>query len=332
MGNFFPQVLSLKDKPSCLAQTVKLIEKSFQYKAPNSFLTDFAPLMDESNHHNCFILIDENENVLAHVGVKERKLKINNSVFNICMLGGIAVEEEHRGQGYFQQLFQDVLAEKRSDTCFFLLWSDQEKLYKKYGFSFCGGQYELAQTTGESTLTKSSFSDKKQFVMDLYKSSFQSTYLSLERSEADWQQLSKITSSELFVNKNGYLFRGKGQDLEGVIHEYGCKGDITTFLNEARKLGKVWMGTPLIDTDQAHYQFMLCPGDLKLLCDFVSAFTNGAFKLLNINVMKQEVFFEFNQETLMLVTEEFVTGIFGPGPFEELGDIRPLFISGLDSI
>ncbi len=77
---------------------------------------------------------------------------------------------------------------------------------------------------------------------------------------------------------------------------------------------------------------MLCPGDMKLFGDFVASYTNGLFTLRNINVMKQEVFFDFNQETLVLPMDEFLIGLFGPGAFEELGEIRPLFFSGLDSI
>jgi hypothetical protein len=48
--------------------------------------------------------------------------------------------------------------------------------------------------------------------------------------------------------------------------------------------------------------------------------------------MKQEVYFYFNDELLALKTEEFLQGVLGPAPFEELGDLKPIFISGLDSI
>jgi hypothetical protein len=47
--------------------------------------------------------------------------------------------------------------------------------------------------------------------------------------------------------------------------------------------------------------------------------------------MKQEAYFDFNDELLALEMDEFLKGIFGPYPFEEL-TVRPFFISGLDSI
>lgn len=330
MGKIFPRVSTLKETPSAFEATLRLIEKSFHYEKPNSFLVDFAPLMDESNHHNCFILIDENENVLAHVGAKERLLG-NHSV---CMLGGIAVDEQYRGQGHFQMLFQDVLAEKRSDNAFFLLWSDQEKLYSKFGFHLCGGQFELEQKTGKSEFKKAAYT---QEIKDLYQISFQSNYLSLKREQKDWDLLSKITSAELFIQEqNGkitdYFFLGKGQDLTGTIHEYGTKRSLIDFLNEARVHGKVWMGAPFIETENVQYQFMLAPADKRRFTDFITEYTNGQMAIREINQMKQEIFFDFNGETLVLEIPEFLRGVFGPGPFEELGELKPIFISGLDSI
>ena len=51
-----------------------------------------------------------------------------------------------------------------------------------------------------------------------------------------------------------------------------------------------------------------------------------------MNSMKQEVYFYFNDELLSLDTEEFLRGVIGPEVFEELGELKPIFVSGLDSI
>lgn len=341
MGKNFPQVVTLKEKSHLFEKTIKLIEDSFQYKGPFSFATDFAPLVHPSNHHNCFILIDENENVLAHIGTSERIITISGRSFPICLLGGIAVDEKNRGQGHFQTLMQDVLAEKRSDVCFFLLWSNQEKLYKKFGFYLCGGQFELAPKESTVEFKKTTYqqldSHFKKDVQSLYESSFRATYLSLERSAEDWNKLATITSSDLFYREdNGhiqeYFFKGKGQDLSNVIHEYGTQGQIVELLKRIQGYGKVWMGAPYVEAQEAQYEFMLLPADKRLFSEFVLQYTNGLMSIREINVMKQEVFFDFNEETLVLEVEEFLRGVFGPGPFEELGEMKPLFLSGLDSI
>jgi predicted GNAT family N-acyltransferase len=336
MGNIFP----LSQKPSCYEATIKLIEASFQYKKPHSFEIDFAPLIDKSNHHNCFILLDENENVLAHIGAKDRFLSVNNKKYPITLIGGIAVDEKRRGEGIFQTLFMDVLAEKRSDTTLFLLWSDLEKLYNKFGFFLCGTQFEFSSGIEDSPYIKTTYSslndDEKKQVRSLYLESFSKIFLTTTRDEKDWSDLAKVTSAELFLQKhNGkvesYYFQNKGQDLPGIIYEYGTKKEITDFIQEIGQYGKVWMAKELVSTENLQYQFFMSPGDLRLFSEFILSLTNQQFAIRNINIMKQEVYFDYGDETLSLETSDFLRGVFGPGAFEEI-EIPTLYLSGLDSI
>lgn len=335
MGNIFP----LSEKPSLFEDTLKLIEKSFHYKDPFSFKIDFAPLMDVSNHKNCFIMIDENEKVIAHVGAKEHFLTLNNVKYPIILLGGIAVDESRRGEGHFQTLFQDVLAEKRSDSTFFLLWSDQEKLYNKFGFHLCGTQIEIEKEKKISPFLKTTFAnlkdEEKVEIKDLYKS-FAKTYLTIERNDSDWKLIEQMTSADLFIRKvnniiHDYYFMNKGQDLPGIIYEYGSQKDLTLLVQEISSYGKVWLGRDLVPSENLQFQFFMAPGDLRIFTDFVFNLTGEKFKIRNINPMKQEVFFDFNEETLSLDLPEFLRGIFGPGVFEEI-EVKPFFLSGLDSI
>lgn len=336
MGNIFP----LSEKPLFFEKTLKLIEKSFHYKDPFSFKIDFAPLMDVSNHKNCFIMIDENENVIAHVGAKEHFLTLNDVKYPVILLGGIAVDESRRGEGHFQTLFQDVLAEKRSDTTFFLLWSDQEKLYNKFGFHLCGTQIEIEKEKKISPFLKTTFGNlkdkEKVEIKNLYKSSFAKTYLTIERNDSDWKLIEQMTSADLFIRKENeiiqdYYFMNKGQDLPGIIYEYGSLKDLTLLVQEISSFGKVWLGRDLVPSENLQFQFFMAPGDLRLFTEFIFQLTKEEFKIRNINPMKQEVFFDFNGETLSLELSEFLRGIFGPGIFEEI-EVKPFFLSGLDSI
>jgi predicted N-acetyltransferase YhbS len=342
MGNIFPRITNLKENPSAIEATLTLVEKSFGYHSPFSFKEDFASLIDEKNHHNCFIMLDENENVIAHVGAKERMIRIKDNLHPVCMLGGIAVAEQHRGEGHFQTLFQDVLAEKRSDVAAFLLWSDQEALYKKYGFYLCGDQFEVPKSSRPANLTLTKFhqltdSEQKQ-LQELYQKSFASQYTTLERTDSDWEALKKITSADLYIKKSAdkitdYFFVNKGQDLTGIIYEYGSAQDLRAWLKEASSVGKIWLAQPLMDTENSQYQFFLAPADMKHFSALISDMTKGAMTVRNVNVMKQEVYFDFQNETLALDAQEFLRGIFGPGQFEEVDVAKyPLFISGLDSI
>lgn len=336
MGNIFP----LSEKPSCFKETLDLIEHSFGYEVPNRFEIDFAPLVDKSNHHNCFILLDENEKVIAHIGAKDRYLLIGNQKFCITMLGGIAVSESHRGEGHFQTLLQDVLAEKRDDTSFFVLWSDKEKLYKKFGFYLCGTQYEAEGLSMPNTFIKSKYHllspSEKVEIQNLYRNSFAQTYLTIEREEKDWKLIEEMISVDLYYQKSSevisdYFFMNKGQDLPNIIFEYGSRDCLDEFIKKISHLGKVWTGKPIIETDIEQFQFFLSPGDLKLFSSFVQVYTQDQILIRNISPMKQEVYFDYNGELMALDTPDFLRGLFGPGTFEEL-NLPTLFISGLESI
>jgi predicted N-acetyltransferase YhbS len=341
MGNIFPQIFSLKEKPSLFDKTITLIEKSFQYGRKNSFKIDFAPLIDITNLHNCFILVDEDENVLAHVGAKDRFIEINKIKFQITMLGGIAVDEKYRGQGLFQQLFQHVLSEKKNDSAFFLLWSDQEKLYSKYGFILCGHQYENSSETQNENYSKTTLSElnSAEFleIKNLYETSFKNSYVSFERTDEDWEILKKITSSNLFIKKtdekiSSYFFKDKGQDLKDITFEYGSTNLINDILSSLPEHTKIWSAFPINENAIEQFQFLLAPADLTQFSSFIFEYSNHKINVRQINQMKQEIYFDFNQETLGLDLDEFMHGIFGPKSFEEIEDLKPIFISGLDSI
>lgn len=341
MGNIFPRRTTLKESPSLIEETLGLIEKSFHYKKPFSFKTDFAPLMDPSNHHNSFIFTDENNKVIAHIGMKDKILRVNGRDHVICLLGGIAVDEDRRGEGIFRSLMEDVISEKRSDCAFFLLWSDQEKLYKKFGFTLCGPQYEYEKTDGKNSYEKTSYASlspqDKGAIHYLYEKSFSQMYLTPVRNAEDWDLIAKTTSADLYIKRDkqrvlSYFFMNKGQDLTGIIYEYGIQEKIEDFVKEARSVGTIWTGMPVAENNTQQFQFMLAPADRKLLAGFIKDYTGGRFELRDINLIKGEAFFDFEDETLGLEIPEFLRGILGPGSFEELGNLTPLFLSGLDSI
>lgn len=330
-------ITTLKAAPHLLEATLELIERSFHYQTPNKFSVDFTPLMNESNHHNCFVLV-ENEKVIAHIGVCEKKI-LGSS---IAMLGGIAVDEARRGEGFFNTLMQDVLAEKKSEVAFFLLWSDQEALYGKYGFYLCGTQIEMMQTPSHQTFFKTKYhllnQTQKKEIQQLFKNSFAVTYTTPERNEPDWKEIEKITSADLFIRGENdkieaYFFMNKGQDLNQIIYEYATAGNIKHLIQEISSYGRVWLGSDLVDPQELQYQFFMAPGDTRLFADFIKTYTKDKMVIRDINQIKQEIFFYFNEELLSLESEDFLRGVFGPGIFEEIETVvKPLFISGLVSI
>lgn len=343
MGKNFPVIKTLKQRPDLVSATTALIEKSFGYQSPHRFAVDFAPLIHSSNHENCFILIDENENVIAHLGSRPASLSVFDTLHSVVMLGGIAVDEACRGKGYFNQLMRHVLSEKEDECAFFLLWSDQEKLYQKFGFEFCGPQFQRPPLpeTNKNSWTKTKLKDltasEKDDLKKLYENIFQKYHHTLQRSETDWKILEEVTSANLFIRKeNGkissYFFRDKGQDLEGIVYEYAGCPDLSQQLKSIEGLGTSWSAYPASEDSLAQYQFMLTPANHEHFEKFLYFYTQQRILLKKINRITRETFIEFNGETLSLELVELLRGVLGPGSFTELGELKPIFISGLDSI
>lgn len=312
---------NLADSPHLAPKTQSLIEKSFGYNDKNSFSIDFYPLFNKDNFKNCYV-IEENGEVLAHIGFKVRAL----GEFPIVMFGGIAVAEAARRKGLFKKLFTKVI-ENSPNAALYLLWSDKLDLYNKFGFYPAGKLYEYPQTNSQTEFEVEEISWDQFKYEHLYSNDSE---LRLKRTTEDWIEVKKITSAKIFLIKDkssviNYFIEGKGADLSGIIHEYG-RIDAEQ-LNCMKNFGRVWSpiefknAIPLFGT-------VISPGAPLLFKNFILSI----FKLEVKSFDSNSVTFEFESKDLTLPIADFLTGTFGPGQFSELSSIKPLFISGLDSI
>lgn len=327
------KITTLKESPQFFEKTLNLIEKSFDYDESNSFEIDFFPLINESNHQHCHLLI-ENKTVVAHIGALERVFMIESKKYPFTMFGGIAVNEDFRGLGKFKELFDHVLSLYR-ENCFYLLWSEKMDLYQKFGFHPCIelNQYPLINNNEsypqlydihQSYLIDLSAEDLAK-VKSLYANHKE---LRVFRNENTWNELKEITSSEVYLIYSNdklinYFIKNKGRDLTDIIHEYG-------FINKEQlelmqNFGHVWSPQVLPDNTSLFASLMKV-GNPKLFMNFIENYT--PLKIIHIG---PDVEIEFKGEVFKQTLEEFLQGVFGPGRFEEIS-APPIFISGLDSI
>lgn len=324
-------ITNLKESPQFKEQTLNLIEKSFEYSNENSFAIDFYPLMSEKNSHNCYIIVEDNL-VKAHIGVLNKDIFLNKELFSFSMYGGIAVLETERGKGLFKKLFKYVL-EKNDSACLHLLWSDQLEMYEKFNFYPAIEQFEYHQDLEDAIdyhpINFSQLSEKKiNELMSIYNNQDD---LRLQRNLKDWKELQKISSSQLYIKEedgliSNYFFMNKGEDLNGVIIEAGSFKDY----NELKKYGILWSPTPLGTDYDTLYATVLRIGDPESFKQFIKSYTKDKIKILNLESESIQFIFEGNNFNLEL--HEFITGVFGPNRFEELNNLQPIYISGLDSI
>ena len=191
---------TLLERPDLFDKTLQIIEKSFDYSEDNSFSIDFSPLVMKKNWGNCHLLLIEDE-VVGHIGILNKKISIKEKSFNIAMYGGIAIDEKHRGRGYFSHFFKDVLMKHNQDTALHMLWSDQTELYEKFNFYPCVDQYEYNQDLEDA---EQYLPTKLNTLTDKEIKSLQLIYdkqpeLRFERSFDQWCDLKEITSTDLIL-------------------------------------------------------------------------------------------------------------------------------------
>ena len=334
-----PTHSTLKNKPQLKSQTLALIESNFGYEGQFKYEVDFAPLMHESNAEHCHLSLSENDEIIGHVGVLLRKITVLDTEYTLAMLGGIAVNEKFQGKGYFKDLINHVIHTYESKVCGFILWSDLHDMYKKFGFSLCGAQFVLPSESPkvvdiEKTLYSKLNDEEKKQIHSLYENGFQKHYLSLNRTPDDWKKIALIDSANLFLQREngeiqGYFFQNKGMDLHNIIYEYGHKTDFVKWHQDISGLGEVWSG--ITDEEaEVQYQFLFRPA--SKFAEFVKTYTREMIHIQKVDLEKDTVTLMLIDEELELNIDDFLTGLFGPGKFDEVDYLPSLFISGLDSI
>ncbi|POB13050.1 GNAT family N-acetyltransferase [Halobacteriovorax sp. DA5] len=316
----------------------KEIEKAFHYKDENSFNTDFYQLMKESNHHNCHLLLDDNENIVAHIGVRPVTLHYKGHELKTLLLGGIVTKEEFQGQGHFKELYNHIKSIYKDNYSLVILWSDNMSVYKKLGYT----QFGLTAVIGDTPVTEEKIRQRGYWPINIqeidkenlekkYNKSYKDT-ISIQRSLKEWNDIKQISSMKTFTNDNGdYLFFEKGQDLKGIIHE--C-----SFSNNRQELEK-FKGLQLLNPtplDEESFFIHLAWGKIINTCEFsnfLKAITKNAVSISDFKPDLDKVTLTINEESFLFNKEELLPLLFGPEQAIELQELIPqIYITGADSI
>lgn len=321
------ELTTIQSHPDKINDTLNLIESEFGYSKENSFATDFKPLIEADNFHNLHILIEDNE-VIGHIGILEKTFTINGKDFLVAFLGGIVIKSSHQGKG-LSKLLMDHVESLKNQYSFILLWSDKTDYYKKFDYYPCIQQFQYEQSLCDNSFeeVKINFENIKN-IKQLYQNDDE---YRPNRTDDDWKTIVDIHSTNLFVRYNdqgevnNYFFMNKGQDLNGVIHEYG------KLEKEMLNFGFLWSPQEVKDLVPTYqYAALLKIGNHNDFREFISEITHEKIKILAIDSHKID--FNFNNERFQQNIDEFLTGILGPSRYKELSDYPPLFIPGLDSI
>lgn len=336
--------ISLDQKPQLIDQLIKKIEHEFDYPEGEQFKIDFAPLLAPNNFNHLHLLIDDQENIIAHVGALPKLLGNERINFPVLFLGGIFVDYKYRGEGHLSNLLNHVINKYEGKVTLFLLWSDQSELYRKFNFYEFGGQIQTGfdPQIDSSIFTRSSFTDlsneEKGELEALYNEHYKH-FTTVLRDNASWHDIFSISSTNLYLWKKenriiAYLCQNKGADLKNVIVEFAVKENYRQEFLDLIWDNTLWTSdykpsNPMFN--KLLYLSFLRVGHLPSFADFVLRYTNKEIILQEIH--KDEVTFEFRGNIYHLAMQDFITGVWGPNRLEEFEHYPyPFYISGLDSI
>jgi predicted N-acetyltransferase YhbS len=342
---------TLSLNPEYFEETIALIEREFYYDNNYHFEIDFAPLMNPLNFENCFLLIDEESNsVAAHLAVCERVAIKNGIRTPVAIIGGIVTDKKFRGQKLFKKLMDHALNEFSSRVSLFILWSEIESLYEKFGFSRAGGLIETGNSVfglsdrpagfEKTSFNQLSSSDFEQIV-SLYKDFNEKYFFTLTREDKEWSIIKEMKSIDLYLKRNlegniiKYFCVNKGRDLTSIIHEISAlnENEFQSLLKDVDRF-KLWVPESeslRFSAREIFFTAFIKLGSEKLFDDFLAQITDGELSIIKRE--NQLVHFKYNSETHIASEQDFIQYVLGPRPLEEFTPYKlSLYICGADSI
>lgn len=332
------EIYSLCEKPELYDQTISLIEEGFEYSDHNKYSEDFYPLINSSNHHHCYLAVVDNE-LVGHIGVKLSELQLGEHLIPVALIGGISIRKKFQGRGYLKTFFSYVIKKYESKIAMALLWSNLSTLYQKFSFYEAGTLYQLGNQSlpkelagfKSSAPNKLSEQDKKriQFIYDRTRSS---ESLRLIRTNKEWADIFNISSALFFLSENSYFVINKGQDLNGIIHEYASL-DSKSMIDQLKDY-KVWVSRN--DLGALPFFQSLFLGHMRicnpaLFSRLIHIWSKGQLQVHSL--INEKVQFSLRESTYELEAVQFLQGIWGPAYIDELRELGPdLIITGLESV
>lgn len=216
---------------------LRLLQDSLR-PTPSPFpIADEYPIMLKGSRAHSYCVFDGNKPI-AHAHLWSRLVRHpgENVPTRVGLIGNVATDATRRGEGLMRQLLQEL--EQRAhamDLKMLILWSDLDQFYQNLGYASLGEEIRFQASTislahhaeGLDPFVPIHADDlsNQQLaeLLDLRPKNF----ATIERSAAEFRELLSIPATELLVSKageriNGYAVMGKGMDMWGVIHEWGC--------------------------------------------------------------------------------------------------------------
>ena len=163
--------------------------------------------------------------LVAGACVRVARMKINRTLVEVAVIGGVVCNEGNRGEGLASRavLFACEWAIQNGAAAVFL-WGSEYEMYNRLGFELCGLQVRRMikdmnlPEVGELKVNQG-WNDRLLALVRKRPGGFQ-----LTKSDEDWFKAHRNVKW-FWIEQNGepvaYAGYGRGIDLPGIVHEWG---------------------------------------------------------------------------------------------------------------
>lgn len=194
-----------------------------------------------------------------------RTLKIGSTSISVGLIGSVATREEDRGRGYASEVLRKAeawLAEQ--GALMVVLWANDAPFYERRGYLPMGTEYDFIIEHEHADLLPMPTAVRRAEPADI--EAIHRLYMSnpnrVERTLDEARQLMAIPDMNLLVRERhgavvAYAARGRGEDLQQVMHEWAGECQDVLALSRAQLEtiggGKLVLMTPTDRADVARY-------------------------------------------------------------------------------
>ncbi len=201
-----------------------------------SIVDEYPIVLSPENRQYSFVLIDDaTTHLIAHANLWPRRFIDRNTgvAYPIALVGNVTTHPNYRARG-FSRLLIEQLSQRVQETglCAMFLWSDLVEFYHRLGFSQWGKEYRFyfqksfLQAYSKSKRRYNGYrgSELEPSALNKLLAGRYPVPVTLERSLLEYQRLLAIPDSVILIDEaslGNFCIIGKGQDLIGVVHEWG---------------------------------------------------------------------------------------------------------------
>jgi hypothetical protein len=270
---------------SILSKRNTLLQKTLRPHTTKYSIESEYPIVLSPNFTQYSCCIQDGETIYAHANLWPRTVQDRSGVetFQVGLIGNVATAESYRGMGLMRRLFEELTqVAKNHNLAALILWSDLNEFYHKLGFDSLGKEYHFSfESMNLETLSKSTIQEtpKSNINIPLLTQMMELRYpvlLTLNRSMQEYQTLTQIPDMDLFTAWQeqtlvGFAWIGKGEDMIGVIHEWGAQEpeiliDLIYFISRYKNLERIMLLSPY-DLNETWHQTLL---EESFICETIS--------------------------------------------------------------